>query len=164
MTARTEQSDAAKEHPVATLAAALAGLDVEVVVTVRAADRAELGPVPDGVRLVEELPLQLLFPTCAVAVNHGGAGTVLTAVYYGVPQVVVPRNQALVINAERIAASGAGASFPAHEIDPEAIVAAVASMLSDDTWRKAAQAVREENLAQPTPAEVRRTIEELAWS
>jgi UDP:flavonoid glycosyltransferase YjiC (YdhE family) len=161
MTTDTEAADGTGRHPVAALAEALATLDVEVVITVRASDRAALGPAPDGVRLVEDIPLHMVLPTCAVSVNHGGAGTMLSAACAGVPQVIVPQNPAHDFNAERISAVGAGTAFRAHEIDIEAMAATVASMMTDDTWRKAARSLREENLALPAPAEVLRTIVDL---
>jgi len=148
------------EHPVRSIVDALRPHDVEIVITVRSADRAALGELPDSVRIAEELPLQIVLPTCSVALNHGGAGTILTAAAYGVPQVLLPQEQSDTFNSERVAATGAGVSFQAHEADAETCAAAVAAMLSDDTWSKAAQALRDENAAQPTAADVVGRIEE----
>lgn len=45
---------------------------------------------PDGVLVIEEAPHEWLFPRVAVAVHHGGIGTVAAALRAGVPQVVRP--------------------------------------------------------------------------
>jgi UDP:flavonoid glycosyltransferase YjiC (YdhE family) len=152
------------KHPVLAIAEALASFDVDVVITVNSSDRANIGELPSGVRVVEPLPLQIVLPSCAVAVNHGGAGTIMTAASFGVPQVLLPQEQSDIFNSGRIAAVGAGVSLQVHETDAEGIATAVTSMLSDDTWSKAAQALREENAAQLSAAEVVRKIQELAFA
>ncbi len=149
------------EHPISAIAAALARLDVHVTVMVRASDRADLGPAPDGVRIVEDLPLQIVLPTCAVSVNPGGAGSVLAAAVNGVPQVVVPQHPAGVFNAERIAAAGAGVLLQPHALDLDDLTEQVSLMLSDDRRRDAARSLQEENRAQPPLTEAVRLIEEL---
>jgi UDP:flavonoid glycosyltransferase YjiC (YdhE family) len=149
------------KHPLSATIDALTTLDVEVVVTVKAADRAILGQPAAGVRVAEGLPLQTVVASCAVAVNHGGAGTLLTAAAYGVPQVLLPQEQSDIFNSERLAAVGAGMLLRADEVNPDAIAAAVGSALSEDSWQKAARALQEENDAQPTPAETVRTVDRL---
>jgi UDP:flavonoid glycosyltransferase YjiC (YdhE family) len=149
------------EHPVAALAAALAGLDVEVVAAVTASDRAGLGPAPAGVRIIEDLPLQAVLPTCVASVNTGGAGSTLTAAVSGVPQVIVPQGPGHAFNAERIAAAGAGVLLGIHEVDLDDLVKNVSAILSDDRWRNAAQDLKNENLTQPPLSEAVRLIEEL---
>src|SRR5437763_75827 len=70
---------------------AVRDLDMELVVTLRAADVAALGDVPHGVRVVDSLPLHLVLPFCDALVHQGGNGTLLTAALYGVPQLVLPQ-------------------------------------------------------------------------
>ncbi|MEV0385434.1 glycosyltransferase [Nonomuraea sp. NPDC050643] len=48
------------------------------------------GTEPDGVLVVEDVPHDWLLPRVAVAVHHGGIGTVAAALRAGVPQVVRP--------------------------------------------------------------------------
>jgi UDP:flavonoid glycosyltransferase YjiC (YdhE family) len=134
---------------------------MEVVVTVKDSDRANLGRVPDGVRVAVELPLQLVMPSCAAAVNHGGGGTSLTVVTHGVPQVMTPLDPAHVVHAERISAVGAGVAHRTRPIDVTALADVVESMVSDDQWRAAARKVQEDNSSQPSPLEAVRTLENL---
>ncbi|WP_043632895.1 glycosyltransferase [Nonomuraea candida] len=48
------------------------------------------GTEPDGVLVIDEAPHEWLLPRVAVAVHHGGIGTVAAALRAGVPQVVRP--------------------------------------------------------------------------
>ncbi|SCL59941.1 UDP:flavonoid glycosyltransferase YjiC, YdhE family [Micromonospora eburnea] len=150
-----------RNYPAAVISAALRDRGMDVVVTVKESDRANLGRVPDGVRVASELPLQLVVPSCAAAVNHGGGGTSLTVVTHGVPQVMTPQDPAHVVHAERISAVGAGVAHRTRPIDVAAIADAVESMVSDDRWRTAARKVQEDNSSQPSPLEAVRELENL---
>src|SRR5262249_26961386 len=85
-TSGTLRHDSASVHRVPE---GVAGLDVEVCAALSTGDSETLGPLPDNVR-VGPVPLHLLLPTCTLVVNQGGAGTVMTAVAAGVPQLVIP--------------------------------------------------------------------------
>jgi UDP:flavonoid glycosyltransferase YjiC (YdhE family) len=149
------------QSPVPLILKVLASLDVEVVLALRSRDVDELGELTDRVRLVTDLPLQAVLPSCALAIHHGGAGTTLTSVTYGVPQLLLPQDQSHMLNANAISAAGAGMSMRGNEVSAESIASAVSALLAEDSWRKAAVALQEENAAQPTPAEITRSIEKL---
>jgi UDP:flavonoid glycosyltransferase YjiC (YdhE family) len=137
----------------------LAELDVEAVVTVR--DGAAFAREHGGAaRAVENLPLNLLLPTCDAIIHHGGAGTMLTAAYHGVPQVIVAPVPDQSFNADLLADTGAGVSLKAESADAGDIESGVAKVLFDDLMREAAAQLRQEMLAQPTPAQVVSTLEE----
>ena len=94
--------------------AAVAGLDVELVLALHPAQHAGLGELPDNVRLPRTpLALQLVLPSCQALIHQGGAGSMMTALAAGVPQVVVPLVSDQHFNAERLVAVGAGLSVPA---------------------------------------------------
>jgi UDP:flavonoid glycosyltransferase YjiC (YdhE family) len=150
-----------QESPLATVIDALDGLDADVVITAGAQDRDALGPVPPGVRVVEGMPLHLVAATCSVAVNHAGAGTMLTVAAAGVPQLMLPQEPGQLRNAETVAAVGAGTLIRGPQTDAAEIQAAVLSMLSEQRWSKAAAVLRDENAAQITPAESARVVAEL---
>lgn len=142
--------------------AALEELDVETIVTLHSVEDLDLKLASDRVRIAEAVPLQLLLPSCAVAVHHGGAGTMLTAAAHGIPQVIVPQGAGHVINASRVQATGIGISFAADERDPSDVAAAISSILpAQSIWRKAAASVQEENEAQDPPDAVVRRLEQL---
>ncbi|AXK36492.1 DUF1205 domain-containing protein [Streptomyces armeniacus] len=140
---------------------ALASLDVEVLATVSESDRRLLGDVPDGVRLIDPVPLNLLLPHCDAVIHHGGAGTTLTAAYYGVPQIVVPPVTDQILNADQLAATGAGFSLHADRTGTDEIKSAVAQALYEDGPREAAARLRDEIHAAPAPAALVRTLEQL---
>ena len=141
---------------------ALAGFDVEVVVTLTAADRRLLGDdLPGQVRVAENLPLDLLLPSCDAIIHQGGASTMLTAASFGLPQLLVPRILDDMENGERIAAAGAGVSLNYADASPETITAGIKTILSDETTRQAAHHLRDEIHAQPAPADVAATLRQL---
>src|SRR4029079_12026067 len=95
------------------LVAEVAGLDIELVLALHPAQHASLGTLPGNVRLPgTPLALQLVLPSCQALVHQGGAGSMMTALAAGVPQVVVPLVSDQHFNAERLVAVGAGLSLP----------------------------------------------------
>ncbi|ASW54616.1 nucleotide disphospho-sugar-binding domain-containing protein [Plantactinospora sp. KBS50] len=141
---------------------AVAGLDVEVVVTATAEDLAAAGPVPDGVRVLERCPLHLVLPGCAAVVHHGGAGCTMTAVQTGTPQLALTFAIEQALNGERVAATGAGAHLPGHLADVPAIRAAVAALVEKPGPAEAAARLRADLAGRPTPAELVDTLVDLA--
>ncbi|MFG2043819.1 nucleotide disphospho-sugar-binding domain-containing protein [Dactylosporangium sp. NPDC048998] len=131
--------------------AALADVDAEFVLTVE----PEPGQVlPSNVRPAPGLAHHLLLPTCAAVVHQGGAGTTMTAVACGVPQLVLPRVGDQHFNAERVVVAGAGAALQAERARPDAIRDAVIGLIGDARWQAAATQLRQRNDARPAPAEV----------
>ncbi|MDT8910087.1 nucleotide disphospho-sugar-binding domain-containing protein [Amycolatopsis sp. PS_44_ISF1] len=127
------------------LVAAIARPDLDLVVAVPGALR--LGEDrPAGVRVVENLPLHLVLPGCAAMISRGGAGTMMTGVSAGVPQVVVPEYFSDVVPAERLAATGAGVLVADDE--PEPVRAALDLLLADEAAAAAARRLRSEVAAQ----------------
>jgi UDP:flavonoid glycosyltransferase YjiC (YdhE family) len=142
-TSGTFRNDAETVHRVLT---AVAGLDVEVVAALSAGDSAALAPLPDNVR-VGPVPLHMLLPSCSLVVNQGGAGTVMTAVAAGVPQLVAPRLPDQVLNADRLAGAGAGLRLAGGE--PAEVLAAVRTILDAPEYAAGARALAAECAAQP---------------
>ncbi len=141
--------------------AGLAGHDVEVVLAIRAADRELLGEAPEGVRVVEGLPLHLLLPTCDAIIHQGGYGSLLTASCLGLPQVIVPTMPHLALSARQVTNAGAGVTVSVDSALEEQIKSAASIVLGDAAVRASARRLQEENLAAPTPAETVGTLEKL---
>ena len=132
---------------------AVAELDVEVVVAVVRAQRDALGPMPGNVRVSDgPLALRLVLPSCAAFVQHGGAGTMMTALVHGVPQLILPEVGDEHFNAERLLVAGAGAAL--EHPDAATVRDTVARLMGDGPWREATSLMRDRILAMPTPAEV----------
>ena len=59
---------------------------ITLIVTVgRSNDPASLGPQPDDVHVHQYIPQGVLLPRCDAVITHGGAGTTLGALAFGVP-------------------------------------------------------------------------------
>ncbi|MFJ9520155.1 nucleotide disphospho-sugar-binding domain-containing protein [Kitasatospora sp. NPDC101801] len=148
--------------PPAEVLAGLAGLDAEIVVAVTAEERERLGTPPPGVRVLENLPLHVLLPGCALLVHQGGFMTALTAAHHGVPQLLLPQLPNQISDAEVLAGSGAARVLPTGRTSAAEVRAAAEEVLGEGSYAEAARRLRAEILAQPTPREVAETLCELA--
>ena len=146
---------------VPTVVRALSDLDVEVIVAVGSADQGLLGELSDQVKVVEGLPLHALMPTCELIVHQGGASTMLTAAYHGVRQLAISHLPEQVKDAAALASTGAGVQLPREEADADRIRVSAARLLHAPEFRTAAERLRTEILAQPTPSELVTKIEQL---
>jgi UDP:flavonoid glycosyltransferase YjiC (YdhE family) len=144
---------------------AAADLGVEVVVAITAGQRELLGAVPEGVRVAESPPLHMVMPTCDAIVHQGGAGTTLTAAYYGVKQLIIPQVLDQIVNSFRVAETGAGAFFLRRGLVGDEITApvrdALHKLLTEQSYVDGARRLQEEILAQPTPADIVPVLESL---
>lgn len=86
-------------------AEALEGLPVLMTI---GRDPADLGPVPDGVRVERWVPQAEVMPRALAMVSHGGSGSTLQALAAGVPQVFVPLFVDGPANARHVEGLGAG--------------------------------------------------------
>ena len=132
-------------QPVHDVIAATAPLGVEVVVAVRGEDRPLLGEVPDGVRVVTDTPLHLTLQSCAAIVHQGGAGTTITSLMSGVPQLVLPFIADQFVNGARVAECGAGRCLELRAATGDGIRDAVADLLHTPGYRQAAEHWRAES-------------------
>ncbi len=82
-------------------------LDANIVVTVgREIDPAELGKQPTNVRIDRFVPRQDLLPHCDVVVSHAGSGSVIGALAFGVPLVLLPMGAGQPLNSDRCQSLG----------------------------------------------------------
>ncbi|MFF8351972.1 nucleotide disphospho-sugar-binding domain-containing protein [Streptomyces chartreusis] len=140
----------------------LSGDDVETVIAVPDRFADELGALPPGVRAAAWLPLGLLFTHCTAVVHHGGIGTALTALAFGLPQVALPHMGDQHATADRLAAAGAAAVVRREDITPAAVADALRRVRSEPGYAEGARALRAENTAAPGLDEVAGLTEQLA--
>ncbi|GAA0297356.1 DUF1205 domain-containing protein [Streptomyces polychromogenes] len=140
------------------LIAALAGLDVDIVVATSSREAVDETRLPADVRVVERLPLHLLLPGCDLMIARGGAGSMMTALAAGVPQLCVPQYVSDLMPAERLAATGAALSLGDTPTDPEAVRDAAALMLRTPAFAGAAARLRAEAEGLPSAAAVVRRL------
>lgn len=139
---------------IADLVRALAELDLEVILALGDIDLAELGELPPNVRAVGWLPLHALLPSCAAIVHHAGAGTCLTPMVYGVPQLALPYFADNPWNAQVVADRGVGLMHDPKDTAVETLVTSVKRLLDEPEFGTAAAEVRDEIAAQPPATQI----------
>jgi MGT family glycosyltransferase len=112
-------------------------------------DPGELGPVPGNVHVERYIPQSVVLPQCSAVVSHGGSGSVLGALAHGRPMVLLPMGADQPLNAARCEALGVGRVLDALRATPETVREAVSAVLSDRTYRAAAEGIRDEIAALP---------------
>lgn len=136
-------------------------VDADFVLAVRAQDAENLGPLPANVAVVRSMPLSVLLPQCDAIVHQGGAGTMMTAAHFGVPQLVLASIADQRINAARLAAQGAGISLPLEDADARSIASGVRDLVKSPGLADAARELRAEMRQMPEPAAVVSQLEDL---
>ncbi|MFB7655116.1 MULTISPECIES: glycosyltransferase [unclassified Streptomyces] len=140
------------------------GAEVLIAALPEAAERygAELG----GVR-IGWIPLDVVAPTCDLAVHHGGATTAMTLIHAGVPQLIVPDNGYGKAVAQAVSGYGAAVmadrNRPQDGRDPDEVtVTACREILADPSYAERTRTLAAHSAALPTPDDVLRRIEALA--
>jgi UDP:flavonoid glycosyltransferase YjiC (YdhE family) len=132
----------------ADILSALKDEDAEIIMTIgRNLDPAELGPQPDNVHIERYIPQSLILPHCDLVISHGGSGTMLASLAQGLPLVLLPQSLNLTDqswNGERCVARGVGLMLTPEHATPEAIRAAVRTVLADSAYQRNAQEVAAE--------------------
>jgi UDP:flavonoid glycosyltransferase YjiC (YdhE family) len=110
--------------------AAVAGLDLNAVLTLGPAVAPDSVRVPDNVEVVAFADHDRLMSDSAAVIGHGGLGTVLRALAHGVPQLLLPLGRDQAFNADRVEHIGAGIRLPT-DAPPVRIRAALRRLLTD---------------------------------
>jgi UDP:flavonoid glycosyltransferase YjiC (YdhE family) len=141
----------------------LAALPIDVVATVGSQiDPKELGPLPDTIHVERFIDQSLVLPRSSAVVSHGGSGTVAGALAHGLPMVLTPMGADQPLNAARCAELGVARVLDAVSATPAAIAEGVSVVLSDPSYRSAAERLRDELAALPGLAHVVTQLERLA--
>jgi UDP:flavonoid glycosyltransferase YjiC (YdhE family) len=128
--------------------------DAELVLAITANQRRLIPDPPPDVRIVVSVPLDALLSTCDALIHQGGAGTMLTALHHGLPQLVLPQLVDQAANACRLVAAGAGRTRCALDLAASDLIAAGHDLLDNPAYRSAAGDLQNEMRRQPTPADV----------
>lgn len=133
-----------------------------LMTTGSALDPAELGPLPTNARVVRWWPQASLMPATAAMVGHGGFGTTMAALVHGVPQAVLPLfSFDQFLNADHVAAVGAGVRVDGGPDGVDALPAALAALLGDPRHGTVARSLAAEVAALPPVAEAAVLLEGL---
>ncbi|MGW6055043.1 nucleotide disphospho-sugar-binding domain-containing protein [Streptomyces sp. NPDC055189] len=140
---------------------AAAGRDIELVATL---DPGQLPAreLPDNVRAVGYMPLDVLLPGASAVVHHGGGGTFAAAVAHRVPHVIVPvpkwDERA---TARYVRERGAGAVLARDGLSVDELYRQIERVLKDSSCQEGATALHHESLALPGPPETAVLLERL---
>ncbi len=117
-------------------------------------DRAVLEPLPPAVRTAPFLPQAAVLPHCRAVISHAGAGTMLGALCHGLPQLCLPQGTDQPFNAAALLPTGAALALQPNEVTADTVADAIARLLSEASFRQAANLLRDEIEQMPTPATV----------
>jgi UDP:flavonoid glycosyltransferase YjiC (YdhE family) len=116
---------------------AVAGLDVDAVLTLGGGVEPSAMRIPASIEVVLDADHDLLMPSCAAVIGHGGLGTVLRALAHGMPQLLLPLGRDQAFNASRVEHLDAGIRLDAGA-PPDRIRAALHELLTESGFQAAA--------------------------
>ena len=133
---------------------AVADLPVRVLLTVgRDLDPGALPDTPDNVHVEPWVPQQDVLAHAAAAVVHGGSGSTVGALAFGVPLVVIPLFADQPYNARRVHDVGAGIAVEPNREDIPATIAplraAIETVLSEPSFTDRARELAAQVRAEP---------------
>jgi UDP:flavonoid glycosyltransferase YjiC (YdhE family) len=149
LVSRSTVADLRPDPMMARVVAAAQKVDVDVVL-VRPDRAVTRRPLPPNVTTTDWVPFADVLPRVAGFVHHGGAGSVMSALSAGVPQVVTPGPGDRRVHAQLIAARGAGLAVPAKDISSEVLD----RLVNDPELKRASREVAAEIAAMPPPEEL----------
>lgn len=133
--------------------AILAGLreeDLNLVLTCgREGDPDDFGPQPPNVIIARYIPHSALLPRCDVMLTHCGLNSIMACLELGLPMVGIPITADQPRNAERLAALGVAVIVGPGERTPEAFRTATQAVLTDPSYRRNAEQLRDEIAGMP---------------
>jgi len=122
-----------------------------VIVTVGpGADPTTLGPQPPHVLVTDFVAHELLLSHCSAIISQGGPATILAALEFGVPHLVLPQGADQFLNAPVLVASGAGLALMPPEATASGIAAATSRLLDDAPFAAASRRMQGELAAMPS--------------
>jgi MGT family glycosyltransferase len=143
----------------------LRGEELNVIVTVgKQNDPAALEPQPGNVQIHRFVPQDHVLADCTMAVLHGGAGSTMGALAFGLPLLLIPQGADQFFNTERVVAAGAGIGLLPRELSADAVREGVRALLGDEAYRSAALRIAREIAAMPDPADAVVALERLVGS
>jgi UDP:flavonoid glycosyltransferase YjiC (YdhE family) len=143
--------------------AGLRELPIDVIATTGSnLDPAELGSQPANVRIERHLSQAEVLPRCRAVISHGGSGSVLGALAYGLPSVLLPMGADQPQNAARCQELGVARVLDAFTATPDDVRDAVADVLADRGYRRAAERIADEMAALPGPEHAAMLLDRLA--
>jgi UDP:flavonoid glycosyltransferase YjiC (YdhE family) len=143
-------------------ATGLSRLDALVIVTIgRDGKLDNFSNLPENVYVARYIDQAALLKHCSLVVSHGGAGTVLGAAAYGVPQLILPQAADHFRNARALCKGGVGLVIGGDQCTADAIQAGALFALMTPAFTIASRRLAEEIRSMPTPYVVVSSIEKI---
>jgi UDP-glucoronosyl and UDP-glucosyl transferase len=143
--------------------AALADLPLRVLVTIGdKADPGPLGELPPSVHVERWVPQAVVMAHAVAMVGHGGSGSTLTALAWGVPMALLPLFADQPQNARAVAEAGAGVLLDGGPPALAGLGKAVRGLIDDPRYAAAASVIAGEMGALPPVDESVAALEHLA--
>ena len=151
----------AREDVLATIADALRGLDVNVVMSTGVADPRALGPFPEHWHVAPSLAQVAALAACDAVICHGGNNTVMEALTAGVPVLAGPFSSDQFAAAEDLRRGGVGDAFAPNQATAEELARRLGDLLAPGP-RERARALGSRLRARPGAERAWDLIEERA--
>jgi len=122
---------------------ALAQMDVVGIVTLGPAMQEHTFSAPGHVEVLKSAKHSELFPQADLLITHGGHGTIMRALSFGVPILCLPMGRDQDDNAIKLVSKGCGLTLP-PAASPKSIQKAVEELLSSEAYSNHAKRMRTE--------------------
>jgi UDP:flavonoid glycosyltransferase YjiC (YdhE family) len=113
----------------------VADLDLQAVVLTTTILGDRPGRASERVLTVPHAPAHLVNPLADIAITHGGAGTVQTAIHSGTPLVGIPAHMEQAGNISLVTRQGAGLMLTKLDLDRARLADALEKLVADHSYR-----------------------------
>jgi UDP:flavonoid glycosyltransferase YjiC (YdhE family) len=136
--------------------------DFNTIITVgQSVDPAQFYPLPPRVKIEQYIPQTLILPHCDAVIFHGGFNSLHSALWHGLPTVIMPLEAGdQQPTGFQCAELGLGVLVDGDQ--PEVIRTAITSILADATYRSQAQRLQQEMMELPSLLDAVQRLEVLA--
>jgi UDP:flavonoid glycosyltransferase YjiC (YdhE family) len=111
-------------------------LDLQALVVTTTILGEDIGSASNRVMLVPHVPAHHVNPLADIALTHGGAGTIQTAIHSGTPLVGVPMQGEQVGNISLVTRQGAGIMLSRLDLTRRKLATALKKLATDDSYRQ----------------------------
>jgi MGT family glycosyltransferase len=120
-----------------TLFDAVKDLHVNVVTAIGTQIKLEsLGSIPKNVTVEPFLPQLDVLKKAGLFITHGGTGSVMESIWFGVPMIGVPQMPEQMMTARRLEELGLGKAFPEkNQVTSKSLRAAIEEVLENESYR-----------------------------
>ena len=112
------------------------GLDLQTLIVTTTIIDDEMNDSSGQVLLKSHVPAHLVNPMADIAITHGGAGTVQTAIHSGTPLAGIPMHQEQAGNISLVKKQGAGIMLWKQELTKKHLTSALEALVADSGYRE----------------------------